>query len=160
MKSKESDALHDAADIIEKVCFIMRENPYQARYSQGTYHLMAAMLMSKKLDFTVKELTKIVESSEGSIHGYLKALKEMGWVEHDPGIPRKYHTVRAKVLEDYETASKKVTKSIKKLTKPQVIKTDGGECIDTRTVANALAITNILEENDRETKRHKAGPVG
>jgi DNA-binding transcriptional regulator GbsR (MarR family) len=123
---KESDALHVAASMIEKVCFLN-----DVRQSYGTDHLMAAMLMSKKLDFTVKELAEIVDSSKGSIHGYMKALEAMGWVEHDPGIPRKYHTIRAKVLEDYETASKRVTKSIKKLTKPQVIKTNGGECIET-----------------------------
>ena len=138
--SKESDALHAAADIIEKVHFIMRKNSYE-RQSQGTYHLMAAMLLSDKLDFTVKELSGIVNSSEGSIHGYLKALKAMGWVDNDPGIPRKYHTIRAKVLKDYNAASKKVTKAITKLTKPQVVKAPDGEIIETRTVANALAIT-------------------
>ena len=139
--SKESDALHDAAAVVEKVHFIMRKNPYEMRLSQGTYHLMAAMLLSDELDFTVKELSGIVSSSEGSIHGYMKSLEAMGWVEHDPGIPRKYHTIRAKVLKDYNAASKKVTKSITKLTKPQVVKAPDGEVIETRTVANALAIT-------------------
>ena len=138
--SKESDALHAAADIIEKIHFIMRKDPYE-RLSQGTYHLMAAMLLSDGLEFTVKELSGIVESSEGSIHGYMKSLEAIGWVEHDPGIPRKYHAIRAKVLEDYTVASKKVTKAITKLTKPQVVKAPDGEVIETRIVAKALAIT-------------------
>ena len=139
--SKESDALHDAAHIIEKAHFIMRKDPYEMRLSQGTYHLMAAMLLSDELDFTVKELSGIVSSSEGSIHGYMKSLEAIGWVELDPGIPRKYHAIRAKVLKDYTSASKEITRAVTKLTKPQVVKASDGEVIETRIVAKALAIT-------------------
>ena len=138
--SKESDALHDAAAVVEKVHFIMRKDPYE-RQSQGTYHLMAAMLLSDELDFTVKELSGIVSSSEGSIHGYMKSLEAIGWVEHEPHIPRKYHAIRDKVLKDYTSTSKKVTKAVTKLTKPQVVKAPDGEVIETRIVAKALAIT-------------------
>ena len=127
--------ISDGKDAVEKIFFLNN-----IRHTQGVYHVMAAMLLSDKLDFSVKELSGLSGSSEGSVNTYLKSLVFAGWVAYDKGRPRRYYAVRSKVLEDYTKASKKLAKMAKALTKPQVVKTEGGESIETRTIAKALEI--------------------